>query len=85
MLISIIALIHLISLHTTGSSNQSGTSTGKEKVTFHPFFSSKDLTPIILAATILTVMVSQIPITTADPENFLEANPLTTPKHIQPE
>jgi ubiquinol-cytochrome c reductase cytochrome b subunit len=78
-------IIHLTLLHETGSSNPIGSNRNQEKSPFHPYFSRKDLTPILLTLLILASITSHYPNIITDPENFNEANPLRTPTHIQPE
>jgi len=52
---------------------------------FHPLFSVKDITPNILVALLILIIVSNYPNMLGDTENFIPANPLVTPVHIQPE
>ena len=84
-IISAITIIHILFLHQTGSNNPLGTSTQTDKIPFHPYFSFKDLIGfiIILAALILLTLLN--PYSLGDPDNFIPANPLVTPAHIQPE
>jgi ubiquinol-cytochrome c reductase cytochrome b subunit len=72
-------------LHKTGSSTPVGTNPNIEKSQFHPFFSRKDSTPVILTITATIIVITNFPLITIDAENFSEANPLVTPIHIQPE
>jgi quinol-cytochrome oxidoreductase complex cytochrome b subunit len=83
--LSIIVLIHLIILHQKGSSNPIGTFTRIDKIEFHPYFSTKDSTPLLIAIVIILLMTTQAPLILGDTENSNEANPLATPIHIQPE
>jgi ubiquinol-cytochrome c reductase cytochrome b subunit len=85
MVLAALAIVHLVLLHKTGSSNPIGTRNNIEKTYFHPFFSSKDFTPILIVASVIIIIATQAPFKLSDPENFSEANPLTTPTHIQPE
>lgn len=39
----VVVLIHLLSLHETGSSNPLGLITRADKIPFHPYFSIKDV------------------------------------------
>lgn len=84
-LIAAFVLIHLIFLHDTGSNNPLGLSSAGDKVPFHPYFSIKDIFGFsIVLFTFFTVVVA-IPDYFGDPEKYIEANPLVTPVHIQPE
>lgn len=38
-----IAAVHLLFLHQTGSNNPVGTSSNADKISFHPYFTIKDL------------------------------------------
>jgi len=77
--------IHLLFLHQTGSNNPLGISSSGEKIQFHPFFSRKDLRGFILIRIALTIIIIIYPNLLGDTENFIPANPLVTPTHIQPE
>nr|WNH23062.1 cytochrome b [Bothus maculiferus] len=78
-------VIHLLFLHETGSNNPTGVSSEADKVTFHPYFSYKDI--LGFAALILALVVIALfsPNLLGDPDNFTPANPLVTPPHIKPE
>nr|YP_010535738.1 cytochrome b [Ornithodoros asperus]UYB78754.1 cytochrome b [Ornithodoros asperus]UYB78767.1 cytochrome b [Ornithodoros asperus] len=78
-------IIHISLLHETGSSNPLGTSMNIDKIPFHPYFSLKDILGGILALSMMISVISIKPYMFSDPENFLPANPLITPPHIQPE
>nr|YP_009995309.1 cytochrome b [Ochthebius minoicus]QNP09712.1 cytochrome b [Ochthebius minoicus] len=78
-------LIHLLFLHQTGSNNPLGTNSNIDKIPFHPYFSFKDLFGFILMLTMLILLTIINPYMLGDPDNFIPANPLITPIHIQPE
>ena len=84
-IIAAMALVHLLFLHQPGSSNPLGMDSNKEKCSFHPFFRLKDLAGFLLAYALLFYIVLYTPWVLGDPENFIPANPLVTPVHIQPE
>merc|ERR1712062_412413 len=68
-----------------GSRNPLGVSSDTDKIKFNPYFSWKDLVGV---ATFLQVIIRISlfnPWLLGDPENFISANPLVTPLHIQPE
>ena len=77
--------VHLLFLHQTGSRNPLGLNRNFDKISFHPYFSWKDLFGgfILIFSLILICFIR--PWLLGDPENFLPANPLVTPVHIQPE
>lgn len=80
-----ITIIHLLFLHQTGSNNPIGLNSNIDKIPFHPYFTYKDIVGfiIILIALILLTLIN--PYLLGDPDNFIPANPLVTPVHIQPE
>ena len=78
-------LILFLSLHTAGSKNSSGIDSNIDKVTFHVYYTYKNLFGIIVLGTILIIPCYFMPNVLGDPENFIQANPLATPVHIQPE
>nr|YP_010883357.1 cytochrome b [Rhingia formosana]WIF29683.1 cytochrome b [Rhingia formosana] len=78
-------MIHLLFLHQTGSNNPMGLNSNLDKVPFHPYFSYKDLTGFIVMIFLLVMLTLWNPYLLGDPDNFIPANPLVTPIHIQPE
>jgi ubiquinol-cytochrome c reductase cytochrome b subunit len=77
--------IHLIYLHLTGSSNPTGSKREREKIPFHPYFSIKDTIGLIFVVFLFIEFIFLNPFKLGDPENFIPANPISTPEHIQPE
>nr|YP_008758092.1 cytochrome b [Jellisonia amadoi]AGW80406.1 cytochrome b [Jellisonia amadoi] len=84
-IISAMVMIHLLFLHQTGSNNPLGINSNSDKIPFHPYFSFKDLMGFIFLFAILTTLTLLNPYMLGDPDNFIPANPLVTPIHIQPE
>lgn len=80
-----ITIIHLLFLHQTGSNNPLGVNRNSDKIPFHPYFSFKDIFGFILIIMILFLLTIIAPYKLGDPDNFIPANPLVTPPHIQPE
>jgi len=78
-------IIHLLFLHQTGSNNPLGINRNRDKIPFHPYFSFKDIFGFILIIIILFTLTILAPYKLGDPDNFIPANPLVTPPHIQPE
>nr|ACR40462.1 cytochrome b [Astyanax aeneus] len=78
-------LLHALFLHETGSNNPAGLSSDSDKISFHPYFSYKDLLGFMVMLTALTSLALFSPNLLGDPENFTPANPLVTPPHIKPE
>nr|ACO50977.1 cytochrome b [Xenophallus umbratilis]ACO50983.1 cytochrome b [Xenophallus umbratilis]ACO50984.1 cytochrome b [Xenophallus umbratilis]ACO50988.1 cytochrome b [Xenophallus umbratilis] len=84
-IIAAVALVHLIFLHETGSNNPIGLNSDADKISFHPYFSYKDLLGFAFLLTTLIALALFSPNLLGDPENFTPANPLVTPPHIKPE
>nr|YP_010192481.1 cytochrome b [Rana johnsi]QZO77450.1 cytochrome b [Rana johnsi] len=84
-IIAAMSMIHLLFLHQTGSSNPSGLKCNFDKVTFHPYFSYKDLFGFVILLGLLAALSTFSPNLLGDPDNFTPANPLVTPPHIKPE
>nr|YP_097179.1 cytochrome b [Aneides hardii]AAU20616.1 cytochrome b [Aneides hardii] len=84
-IISGASIVHLLFLHETGSNNPMGLNSNPDKISFHPYFSLKDLLGLLILILLLTMLSLFSPNLLGDPENFTPANPLVTPPHIQPE
>nr|YP_010729845.1 cytochrome b [Parnassius charltonius]WEF74703.1 cytochrome b [Parnassius charltonius] len=80
-----LTMIHLLFLHQTGSNNPLGMNSNLDKIPFHPFFTFKDLIGFIMMLMLLIMLTLTNPYLLGDPDNFIPANPLVTPIHIQPE
>nr|YP_009421089.1 cytochrome b [Cipangopaludina chinensis]ASR74862.1 cytochrome b [Cipangopaludina chinensis] len=83
--IVVMTILHLLFLHETGSNNMLGVNGDVEKVSFHVYYSYKDLLGFIILLFLFFFLVLFFPQLLSDPENFVSANPLVTPVHIQPE
>lgn len=84
-ILAALGAIHIILLHNEGSSNPLGIKSSIDKISFHSYFSFKDVYGILLLLSILIVLVFFFPNILGDTENYIQANPLVTPVHIQPE
>nr|CCE39525.2 cytochrome b [Lophius vaillanti]CCE39526.2 cytochrome b [Lophius vaillanti]CCE39527.2 cytochrome b [Lophius vaillanti]CCE39528.2 cytochrome b [Lophius vaillanti]CCE39529.2 cytochrome b [Lophius vaillanti] len=78
-------IIHLLFLHETGSNNPLGVNSDADKISFHPYYSYKDLVGFAIVLITLTALALFAPNLLGDPDNFTPANPLVTPPHIKPE
>nr|YP_010311877.1 cytochrome b [Grypocephalus pallipectus]UNA71185.1 cytochrome b [Grypocephalus pallipectus]UPL65777.1 cytochrome b [Grypocephalus pallipectus] len=83
--VAAMVMIHLLFLHQTGSNNPLGLNSNYDKIPFHPYFSIKDLMGMMFTLTLFSLLILLEPRMLGDPENFIPANPLVTPVHIQPE
>nr|QRV62634.1 cytochrome b [Sternopriscus clavatus] len=84
-IITALVMIHLLFLHQTGSNNPLGLNSNMDKIPFHPYFSFKDIMGFTILMMTLTILTLNNPYLLGDPDNFIPANPLVTPIHIQPE
>nr|YP_009057590.1 cytochrome b [Gononemertes parasita]AGZ63890.1 cytochrome b [Gononemertes parasita] len=80
-----LSVVHLVFLHEVGASNPLGINSFGDSVSFHPYFSFKDLFGVFFFFFFLLFFVLLFPSLMGDPENYIPANPLVTPIHIQPE
>nr|QEH58938.1 cytochrome b [Trepobates sp. XD-2019] len=84
-MLAAMTMLHLMFLHQTGSNNPTGIKSNYDKVPFHPYFSIKDIMGMVIAIYLYMMLNLLEPRMMGDPENFIPANPLVTPIHIQPE
>lgn len=84
-IISALVIIHIFFLHKTGSQNPTNLLSKYNLISFHWFFTAKDLAFILIWVIIFEMLVFLNPFLLGDPENFILANPIRTPAHIVPE
>lgn len=84
-IIIIISIIHLFFLHEKGSNNSLGLIRNNRKILFNNYFIVKDIIGYIIILTILLFIITYYPYILRDRDNFILANPIVTPEHIQPE
>nr|YP_009503174.1 cytochrome b [Gaetice depressus]AXA13776.1 cytochrome b [Gaetice depressus] len=85
LIASAFSMIHILFLHQMGANNPLGISSQTDKVPFHPYFTFKDIVGFVIMLTALLILTLLSPYLLGDPDNFIPANPLVTPPHIQPE
>nr|WNV65533.1 cytochrome b [Cyanopterus ninghais] len=78
-------LIHLIYLHEKGSNNPLGLNSNNYKIIFHNYYTLKDLMGFMWFFFFFFFLIYENPYLLGDPENFIAANSMVTPVHIQPE
>nr|APF47451.1 cytochrome b [Pholetesor sp. SNS-2016] len=78
-------IIHLMFLHELGSNNPLGVNSNYYKIIFHNYYTLKDIVGFLILIFFLLILLFQDPYKLGDPENFIEANSMVTPVHIQPE
>ena len=84
-LLAALALAHLIALHTHGSNNPNGVSSNGDRIAIHPYFMFKDLITIFFFFLVLSIIVFYYPNLLGHSDNYIEANPMSTPASIVPE
>ena len=76
---------HLLALHAHWSSNPNGISNNGDRIPFHPYFVFKDLVTVLAFLLVLSVMVFYYPNLMGHSDNYIPANPMSTPASIVPE
>lgn len=86
-LIAGVVVLHVWALHVVGQNNPLGidVKSDKDTVAFTPFATSKDVLWIVLFMIFYGWFVFYQPNFLGHPDNYIEANPLSTPAHIVPE
>nr|QPB46188.1 cytochrome b [Bemisia tabaci] len=84
-LIMFLVLIHLVFLHNYGSNNPLGLIGSYDKIFFYPYFVIKDFLGFFFFSILFLILICFFPLMLVDSENFIMANSLVTPLHIQPE
>ena len=84
-LIAGVSLIHLVLLHKVGSSSPLGSENGVDDVSFHPYFSSKDMFAFFCFMLFFATFVFYLPNVLNHPDNYIPADSLKTPAHVVPE
>nr|UXB58223.1 cytochrome b [Lampetra richardsoni] len=84
-ILAAMTMIHIMFLHQTGSSNPLGINSNLDKIQFHPYFSFKDIFGFVILLGVLFMISLLTPNALGEPDNFIYANPLSTPPHIKPE
>ncbi|GGD71006.1 cytochrome b [Croceicoccus mobilis] len=82
-----VVILHIWALHIPGSSNPTGVEVKSESdtVPFHPYYTAKDGFGLGVFLVIYTLFVFFMPNSLGHPDNYIPANPLSTPAHIVPE
>ena len=85
--------VHIWAFHTTGNNNPTGVEvrrgskaeSEKDTVPFWPYFVIKDLFALVVILAVFFAVVGFMPNYLGHPDNYIMANPLSTPAHIVPE
>ncbi len=84
-IIAALTLIHLALLHKDGSNNPLGVDSTGDKIPFYPYYVIKDLFAFFCFLTFFGVFVFYFPNALGHPDNYIPADPMSTPAHIVPE
>jgi len=79
------AAMHMLALHEHGSGNPLGISSNADKLPMHPFFTLKDCVTIVGFFLVVAYLISYAPNLLGHPDNYIPANPMSTPASIVPE
>ncbi len=82
-----VVILHIWALHIPGSNNPTGVEVKgpSDTVPFHPYYTAKDGWTLGLALLLFAALVALAPNALGHPDNYIPANPLSTPAHIVPE
>jgi ubiquinol-cytochrome c reductase cytochrome b subunit len=82
-----VIILHIWALHIPGSSNPTGIEVKGEQdtVPFHPYYTAKDGFGLAIFLIVFASLLFFAPNFLGHPDNYIEANPLSTPAHIVPE
>ncbi len=82
-----VVFLHVAALHITGSNNPTGIEpkTKKDTVSFHPYYTTKDLFGLTVFLVLYMAVVFFAPLELSHADHFKEYNPMVTPAHIVPE
>jgi ubiquinol-cytochrome c reductase cytochrome b subunit len=82
-----VVILHVWALHIPGSSNPTGVEvkTESDTVPFHPYYTAKDGFGLGMFLIFFVLVTFFAPNMLGHPDNYIPANPLSTPAHIVPE
>ncbi len=82
-----VIVLHVWALHIPGSGNPTGVDVKapQDTVPFHPYYTAKDGFGLGVFLIIFAFMMFFLPNYLGHPDNYIPANPLSTPAHITPE
>jgi len=85
--IAAVVILHIWALHIPGSSNPTGVEVKgpQDTVPFHPYYTAKDGFGAGVFLILFAILLFYAPNYLGHPDNYIEANPLSTPAHIVPE
>jgi ubiquinol-cytochrome c reductase cytochrome b subunit len=84
-LLAALVVAHIMAVHTHGSNNPNGISSNGDRYAMHPYFTFKDLVTIFAFLLALSIIVFFYPNLLGHSDNYIPANPMSTPPSIVPE
>jgi len=86
-LIAGVVVLHIWALYVPGNNNPLGIDVKgpQDTVTFHPYYTMKDTFAVVMFMLFFALFVFYAPNMLGEPDNYIEANRLSTPAHIVPE
>src|SRR5579871_4700535 len=85
--IAAMVVLHIIALHRFGSNNPLGIDMKgpQDSIPFHPYYTVKDMFGLGVFMIFYAALVFFYPNLFGEPDNYIPANPLSTPSEIVPE
>ncbi|MDZ7587929.1 MAG: cytochrome b/b6 [Parasphingorhabdus sp.] len=82
-----VIILHIWALHIPGSNNPTGVDVKgpQDTVPFHPYYTAKDGWTLGVALIFYATLLFFLPNALGHADNYIPANPLSTPAHIVPE
>ncbi len=82
-----VVVLHIWALHVPGNNNPAGVNikSNKDTIPFHPYYTLKDGFALCLFLILFAAFVFFMPNVLGHSDNYIPANPLSTPAHIVPE
>ncbi|HET9426932.1 MAG TPA: cytochrome b/b6 [Allosphingosinicella sp.] len=82
-----VIILHIWALHIPGSGNPTGVDvkSPQDTLPFHPYYTAKDGVGVGIFFIAFAIMLFFLPNYLGHPDNYIPANPLSTPAHITPE
>ena len=82
-----VIVLHIWALHIPGSNNPTGVEVKgpQDTVPFHPYYTAKDGAGLGVFLLVFAALIFFAPNLLGHPDNYIPANPLSTPAHIVPE
>ena len=84
-LIAGVVVVHMAAVHNDGSNNPLGISSHADKISFFPYFFIKDTLGLVGGLIFFSFFVYYSPNSLGHSDNYIPANPMSTPEHIVPE